>query len=66
MTVNGQGGSSSSMMITFIGETEWSATGLAKALLASGGAGETDVSFAIGRAVSRLNEMRSKDYNVRD
>jgi protein AFG1 len=66
MTVKGQGGSSSSMMSTFIGEMEWSATGLAKASLASGGAGETDVGFAIGRAVSRLYEMGSKSYGVGD
>lgn len=62
----GQGGSSSNMMSTFIGEMEWSATGLAKASLASGGAGETDVGFAIGRAVSRLYEMGSNGYHVRD
>jgi len=66
MSVRGQGGSSSSMMSTFIGETEWSATGLATASLASGGAGETDVKFAIGRAVSRLFEMGSRSYGVRD
>lgn len=66
MSVRGQGGSSSSMMSTFIGETEWSATGLEKASLASGGAGETDAKFAIGRAVSRLFEMGSKSYGVRD
>ncbi len=66
MSVRGQGGSSSSMMSTFIGETEWSATGLKKASLASGGAGETDAKFAIGRAVSRLFEMGSKSYGVRD
>jgi protein AFG1 len=66
MTVRGEGGSSSSMMSTFIGEMEWSATGLAKASLASGGAGETDVGFAVGRAVSRLYEMGSEDYGVQD
>jgi protein AFG1 len=66
MTVKGEGGSSSSMMSTFIGEMEWSATGLAKASLASGGAGETDVGFAVGRAVSRLYEMGSEDYGVPD
>lgn len=66
MTVKGEGGSSSSMMSTFIGDMEWSATGLAKASLASGGAGETDVKFAIGRAVSRLFEMGSKGYGVQD
>lgn len=66
MSVRGQGGSSSSMMSTFIGETEWSATGLENASLASGGAGETDAKFAIGRAVSRLFEMGSKSYGVRD
>ena len=66
MTVKGEGGSSSSMMSTFIGEMEWSATGLEKASLASGGAGETDVGFAVGRAVSRLYEMGSEDYGVRD
>lgn len=66
MTVKGEGGSSSSMMSTFIGEMEWSATGLAKASLATGGAGETDVKFAIGRAVSRLFEMGSKGYGSKD
>jgi protein AFG1 len=66
MTVKGEGGSSSSMMSTFVGDMEWSATGLAKASLASGGAGETDVKFAIGRAVSRLFEMGSKSYGVGD
>ncbi|CZR58544.1 uncharacterized protein PAC_08436 [Phialocephala subalpina] len=66
MTVKGEGGSSSSMMSTFIGEIEWSATGLAEASLASGGPGETDVGFAVGRAVSRLNEMGSKNYGVHD
>ena len=64
MTVKGEGGSSSSMMSTFIGEMEWSATGLEKASLASGGAGETDVGFAVGRAVSRLYEMGSTSYGV--
>ncbi|PMD31858.1 AFG1-like ATPase [Hyaloscypha variabilis F] len=66
MTVKGEGGSSSSMMSTFIGEMEWSATGLENASLASGGAGETDVGFAIGRAVSRLYEMGSPSYGVND
>jgi protein AFG1 len=65
MSVKKGGGSSSSMMSTFIGDTEWSATGL-PASLASGGAGETDVRFAIGRAVSRLFEMGSKSYGVQD
>lgn len=59
------GGSSSSMMSTFIGDTEWSATGL-PASLATGGAGETDVVFAIGRAVSRLHEMGSMGYGSKD
>lgn len=66
MSVRGHGGSSSSMMSTFIGETEWSATGLQRASLASGGAGETDVKFAIARAVSRLFEMGSVSYGVQD
>lgn len=65
MSVRKGGGSSSSMMSTFIGEMEWSATGL-PASLASGGAGESDVKFAIGRAVSRLFEMGSKKYGVQD
>ena len=65
MSVKKGGGSSSSMMSTFIGDTEWSATGL-PASLASGGAGETDVRFAIGRAVSRLFEMGSKSYGIQD
>jgi protein AFG1 len=66
MSVKGEGGSSSSMMSTFIGETEWSATGLRSASLASGGAGESDVRFAVGRAVSRLVEMGSIGYGIRD
>jgi len=61
MTVKGEGGSSSSMMSTFVGGTEWSATGLSTASLASNGAGESDVRFAVGRAVSRLYEMGSGD-----
>jgi protein AFG1 len=64
MSVRREGGSSSSMMTTFIGEMEWSATGLAEASLASGGAGETDVRFAVSRTVSRLYEMGSEDYGV--
>ena len=64
LIVKGEGGSSSSSMSTFVGDMEWSATGLAKVSLASGGAGETDVKFAIGRAVSRLFEMSSKGYGV--
>lgn len=66
MTVRAGGGASSSMMSTFIGETEWSATGLAEASLATGGAGETDVGFAVGRAISRLYEMGSVRYGVRE
>ncbi|KAL5425953.1 hypothetical protein PMIN04_002183 [Paraphaeosphaeria minitans] len=66
MTVRSEGGSSSSMMTTFIGETEWSATGLAEASLVTGGAGETDVRFAIGRAISRLYEMGSRKYGIGD
>ena len=65
MSVKRGGGSSSSMMSTFIGDTEWSATGL-PASLATGGAGEPDVRFAIGRAVSRLFEMGLKCYGVQD
>jgi protein AFG1 len=60
MRVQKGGGASSSMMSTYIGNTEWSATGLAEASLATGGAGETDVGFAIGRAVSRLHAMYGK------
>lgn len=66
MRVKGEGGASSSMMSTFIGETEWSATGLRQASLATGGAGETDVGFAVGRAISRLYEMGSKEYGIRN
>jgi protein AFG1 len=66
MRVKAEGGSSSSMMSTFIGEKEWSATGLGNASLASGGAGECDARFAIGRAVSRLFEMGSTGYGVLD
>lgn len=65
LSVRKGGGSSSSMMSTFIGEMEWSATGL-PANLARGGAGESDVKFAVGRAVSRLFEMGSKSYGVQD
>jgi peroxisome-assembly ATPase len=66
MQVKKGGGSSSSMMSTFVnGDTEWSATGLSEASLATGGAGETDVSFAVGRAVSRLYEMGSNIYQRR-
>ena len=66
LTVKGEGGSSSSMMSTFINEVEWSATGLVKASLATGGAGETDVRFAVGRAISRLSEMSSDSYGEVD
>lgn len=67
MSVRKGGGSSSSMMSTFVsGDTEWSATGLAEASLATGGAGETDVVFAIGRAMSRLHEMGSAIYGQRE
>ncbi|KAI5242788.1 hypothetical protein E4T43_04583 [Aureobasidium subglaciale] len=67
MSIKKGGGSSSSMMSTFVsGDTEWSATGLAEASLATGGAGETDVGFAIGRAVSRLHEMGSGMYGQMD
>lgn len=66
LSVRKEGGSSSSMMSTFIGETEWSATGLKAASLATGGAGETDVRFAIGRAVSRLSEMGRRDFGMLD
>ncbi|KAF7982835.1 hypothetical protein HWV62_25792 [Athelia sp. TMB] len=66
MSVRGEGGSSSSMASTFIGEMEWSATGLEGMTLASGGAGETDVKFAVGRALSRLFEMGSSGYRVGD
>ena len=66
MSVRKGGGSSSSMMSTFIGEMEWSATGIQKASLASGGAGEVDAKFAVGRAVSRLFEMGSMNYGSWD
>lgn len=66
MTVRKEGGASSSNLTTFIGEVEWSATGLADASLAAGGAGETDVRFAIVRAVSRLSEMGRRDYGNQD
>ena len=67
MSVRKGGGSSSSMMSTFVsGDTEWSATGLQEASLATGGAGETDVVFAVGRAVSRLHEMGSAVYGQKD
>lgn len=66
LTVKGEGGSSSSMMSTFIDNVEWSATGLITASLATGGAGETDVRFAVGRALSRLREMGTKQYEELD
>lgn len=66
LVVKGEGGSSSSMMSTFINDVEWSATGLKKASLATGGAGETDVRFAVGRAISRLSEMSSVSYGAED
>lgn len=66
LAVKGEGRNSPSMMSTLIGGMEWSATGLAKAPLASVGAGETDVRFAIGRAISRPYEMGSKSCDVRD
>lgn len=66
MSVKKGGGSSSSMMSTFFGDMEWSATGLQSASLASGGAGETDVRFAVGRTVSRLFEMGSQSYGLDD
>jgi predicted ATPase len=64
MRVRRGGGASSSMMSTFVGDTEWSATGLREASLATGGAGETDVGFAVGRAISRIYEMGAKDYAI--
>lgn len=66
INVKGSGGSSSSMMSTFVGETEWSATGLMQASLAAGGAGEADVGFAVGRALSRLYEMGWAGYAIKD
>lgn len=66
MSVKGQGGASSSMMSTYIDDVEWSATGLIKASLATGGAGETDVGFAITRTISRVHEMSSMEYGIRD
>lgn len=66
LMVKGEGGSSSSMMSTFINDVEWSATGLKEASLATGGAGETDVRFAVGRAISRLSEMSSDSYGTAD
>lgn len=65
LSVRKGGGASSSMMSTFIGEVEWSATGL-PASLAQGGAGESDVRFSVLRAISRLFEMGSHSYNVTD
>ena len=45
---------------------EWSATGLTEKSLATGGAGESDVAFAVNRAISRLFEMGSVEYGVED
>lgn len=66
ISVRREGGSSSSVMSTFVGEVEWSATGLEGASLAKGGAGESDVGFAVGRALSRLVEMEWEGYGVGD
>jgi protein AFG1 len=62
LMVKGEGGSSSSHATTFIGSMEWSATGRKEASLATGGAGETDVRFAVLRTISRLHEMTSEGY----
>lgn len=62
LMVKGEGGSSSSHATTFIGSMEWSATGRKEASLATGGAGETDVRFAVLRTISRLHEMTSEEY----
>lgn len=66
LNVRKEGGASSSNSTTFIGEVEWSATGLKDASLATGGAGETDVRFAVARAASRLYEMGRTDYGTAD
>ena len=46
---------------TYIGDTEWSATGLLGIDLAGRGALQ-ETSFAFTRAVSRLKEMQSARY----
>ncbi|KAJ3330777.1 Envelope glycoprotein [Gonapodya sp. JEL0774] len=61
LRVSNTGGASSSMMATFVGDMEWSATGL-KASMADGGAGVRDVRFAVARARSRLAEMRTEKW----
>eukprot|EP00121_Abeoforma_whisleri_P015696 Awhi_evm1s14440 len=58
MTIKKGGGASSSVMSTFIGEMEWSATGLNSSLAELHGQNE-DVRFAVNRAFSRLFEMGS-------
>ncbi|KAI8614428.1 AFG1-like ATPase-domain-containing protein [Chytriomyces sp. MP71] len=56
--VKKEGGSSSSSSTTYVGQMEWSATGLQDASLASiGNVGVTETSFAVDRAASRLIEM---------
>lgn len=57
-----QGGSSSSAATTFIGDMEWSATGLKEASLAAGG--NTDTRFAVGRTISRLVEMAAVEWDT--
>jgi predicted ATPase len=57
----GKGGSSSSSATTYIGDMEWSATGLLKASMARGG--NADTRFAVNRTVSRLAEMHSADWD---
>ncbi|KAJ1493208.1 AFG1-like ATPase-domain-containing protein [Baffinella frigidus] len=63
MSVRKEGGSSSSSSTTFIGDTEWSSTGLVGVSLAALSA-VRDVTFSKERAVSRLTEMRCAAFLV--
>ncbi|KAJ3325537.1 Envelope glycoprotein [Blyttiomyces sp. JEL0837] len=59
-----EGGSSSSKATTFIGNVEWSATGLQEASLARiGRIGIKETGFSVARAASRLIEMGSVEWN---
>ena len=62
-SVASKGGSSSSNLTTYIGEVEWTATGLSDTYLGKGGAGQQDTRFAVARAISRIHEMHSMDWD---
>jgi len=65
MQVVGEGGSSSSYATTYIGKgVEWSATGRKGVSLAEL-SGLHDTGFSFERAISRLTEMQSQEYEIR-